>query len=64
MTVNLSEYFEQYRFEPITTYTVDKIKHDLNEIVPDFYSNWAVKLYNDPLQIEILYKGKIVCVLK
>lgn len=64
MTVNLSEYFEQYRFEPITTYTVDKIKHDLNEIVPDFYSNWAVKLCNNPLQIEILYKGKIVCALK
>ena len=64
MMVNLSEYFEQYRFEPITTYTVDKIKHDLNEIVPDFYSNWAVKFFNNPLQIEILYKGKIVCVLK
>ena len=36
MMVNLSEYFEQYRFEPITTYTVNKIKHDLNEIIPDY----------------------------
>ena len=32
----LYEYFEQYRFEPITTYTVNKIKHDLNEIIPDY----------------------------
>ena len=32
----LYEYFEQYRFEPITTYTVNKIKHDLNEIIPIF----------------------------
>ena len=64
MMVNLSEYFKQYRFEPITTYTVNKIKHDLNEIVPDFYPNWAVKLFNNPLQIEISYNGKIVCVLK
>ena len=63
MIVNLSEYFEQYRFEPITTYTVNKIKYDLNEIVPDFYSKGAVKLYNNPLQIEISYNGKIVCVL-
>lgn len=61
---NLSEYFEQYRFEPITTYTVNKIKHDLNEIVPDFYSKGVVKFCNNPLQIEILYNGKIACVLK
>ena len=64
MMENLSEYLEQYRFEPVTTYTVNKIKHALNEIVPDFYSKGVVKFCNNPLQIEILYKGKIVCVLK
>lgn len=61
---NLSEYFEQYRFEPITTYTVDKIRYGLNEIIPDFCFKGAVKFFKDPLQIEILYNGKIVCVLK
>lgn len=64
MMENLSEYLEQYRFEPITTYTVNKIKQDFNEIVPDFYSKGVVKICVNPLQIEILYKGKIVCVLK
>lgn len=60
----LSEYFEQYRFEPITTYTVDKIRYGLNEIIPDFCFKGAVKFFKDPLQIEISYNGKIVCVLK
>ena len=60
----LYEYLERYRFEPITTYTVDKIRYGLNEIVPDFYSKGAVKFHSNPLQIEILYNGKIVCVLK
>ena len=60
----LYEYLEQYRFEPITTHTVDKIKYDLNEIIPDFYSKGVVKLFNNPLQIEISYNGKLVCVLK
>lgn len=64
MMKKLYEYLEQYRYEPITTYTVDKIKYGLNEIIPDFYSNGAVKFFSDPLQIEISYNGKIVCVLK
>lgn len=60
----LHEYLEQFRFEPITSYTVDKIRYGLNEIIPDFCFKGAVKFFRDPLQIEILYDGKIVCVLK
>ena len=60
----LCEYIEQYRFEPITAYTADKIKHDLNKVIPDFCFKGQVKYFTDPLQIEILYDGQVICVLK